>query len=175
MTSLCEQRELMYIKSYIKYEYNDVEQEVYSVGKVDNNVIKFDFLLPSLISEFEWNLYSNFNFDITDIEVYDGDNKKSILLSKNDYERNYYFNAKNYSSNRVTIYCTIKVNSWGEIIYSLKNEYGSRCAHIEQLLQTERDLNNVIREKNEIIKKIEQSFSWKVITFPHRVISKFID
>ena len=137
--SLSEKKVLTALKSYLEFERKGETRMVYAVGDGEKGTYSFFFDLP-VSGDIVWHINDNFSIRVTDVHMMgeNGEIPLSVGRSMDGYEL--LARAAIPMPTRLTVTCRCEALDAEESMRVLQEEYGNRTAHIEQLLQSEREL-----------------------------------
>lgn len=134
-----EKKMLTSLKSYLEFDQDGEKRMLYSLGKAVRGNCRFQFDTP-VSGRVCWHINDDFSVSVTDIRVStkEGEIPHTVERSSDGRELLACFALSRCA--RVTVECACEALSQEESLRFLREEYGNRVAHIEMLLQSEREL-----------------------------------
>lgn len=138
----CRDRKILTsLKSYLVFSENGQERKVYAIGQVMDRVCEFTFCVtdPGLC---QWHINTDFAIDVTEVSCYCGQ-PTSLHMGMSEDAREVIARFVVKEPGQVTVRCCVEALDSAQTIQRQNQEYGNRVAHIQALLQTERELQSV--------------------------------
>ena len=143
---------LTHLKSYIVYEENGHRCMLYAIGSVDHGECVFLFAVPGA-GKYQWRMNTDFSLKISEI-VCKGRNEIPVEVSDSEDGQECVAVFEVQNAQDIQIACEVESMSIRDTVQHLRSEYSNRLAHIEQLLQSERDLTAKVQSLNQEIQWI---------------------
>lgn len=139
-----EKKELTALKSYLEFEEGGHTRQCYAIADVQDSRCEFVFQITAS-GKYIWHLNTDFAVEATDISCV-GAGEIPVVVENSDDGREVTARFRAPRPGQIIISCCVKALSAKESLRIIKREYSNRLAHIDYLLQRERDLQNLENE-----------------------------
>lgn len=153
--------ELTQVKSYIEFPAETGQQKIPSVAEIQKGECTFAFRLSGYSGHCKWHFLGNFSVQPISVSVMSGDEPvcASVEPDSNSYETVYTFLVENASE--ITVRCSMRKLEQEETESCLRAEYGNKTACVNQLMDSERELQHKVarlqNERNELGDSLTQT------------------
>ena len=143
-----EKKALTALKSYLEFEEKGEKRMVYAVSQGEDGLYSFFFDAP-VSGEVVWHINDDFSIRVSEIRVMSeaGEIPAPAERSMDGYETVVRLTLSR--ATRLTVTCRCAPLDANESVSLLREEYGNRTAHVEQLLRAERTLGSEVAALNE--------------------------
>lgn len=131
-------KEMTTLKSYLEFIEDGHIRQCYSIADVHNDRCEFVFKIAAA-GKCKWHLNTDFSIEVSDISCF-GSNEIPVAVEDSGDMREVIVVLEAVEPCQIKIACCVKMLSEKESLRAVKREYSNRLAHIEMLLQSERDL-----------------------------------
>ena len=127
---------LTQMKSFLEFNENGRKRFLYALSDVVDGCCQFRFQLAEA-GECKWHLNTDFEVSVTEVDI---DKAENLIISCSDDAKEVvaYFSVPIPCV--LTVNCCVSALTSQETLRLYQREYGNRIAHIQLLLQNERDL-----------------------------------
>ena len=147
-----ERKILTQIKSYLTFNEDGFSRSVYALSDVVDGYCGFRFFVTEA-GECSWHLNTDFSILVSEISC-DQIEAENLSIGCSDDAKEIVVRFSLKTPGQVTIHCRVTAMTQQETIRVYRNEYNCRVAHIQMLMQSERNLsgrvNQLTQEKEEL-------------------------
>ena len=148
------------LKSYLAFCANGQSHKVYSVADVKNSICEFTVCVPQA-GKCQWHMNTDFSIQLTNLVcLCDGVLDSKIRLSDDAREIIAEFDVLNPC--QIAVRCQVDALNSEQKLQAIKAEYGNRVAHIAQLMQSERDLQAAIAQKESTLTNVHNELNYHI-------------
>lgn len=148
-----EKKLLTSLKSYLEFDQDGDKRMIYTLGKAVKGRCRFSFD-PPVSGDVVWHIHDDFSVSVTDVCVACGKESLPATMERSSDGRELLVRFTVPSMACVTVECACEALSPEESLRLLREEYGNRVAHIELLLESER---NLLRENARLRKTADEA------------------
>ena len=127
---------LTQMKSFLEFNENGRKRFLYALSDVVDGRCQFQFQLAEA-GECKWHLNTNFEVSVSKVDI---DKAENLIISCSDDAREVVAKFHVSTPCLLTVNCCVSALTSQETLRIYQREYGNRIAHIQLLLQNERDL-----------------------------------
>ena len=138
-----EKKILTSVKSFVSFWQDGLQREIYATGIVEENVVHFEFSVPGN-AQCRWHFNTDFSLRVEEL-AFSAGCELQAELGKSEDAKELVADFTMSETGKLLVTCRVEALRNEEIIQQLRKEYDSRLAHIQLLLQSERELR---RKKN---------------------------
>lgn len=156
------------LKSYVSFTENGQIRRVYSISDVNDSVCEFNFYVTEA-GKCLWHMNTDFSLRIQNV-VCSCNGILDAQVRSSDDAREIIAEFVLQQPGHISVKCNAEALDAEQITNILKQEYGNRVAHIELLLQSERELMGKIARAEEQYREKENALKTECDVLGSRLV-----